>query len=89
VSIKPKLTQKMTMHLNGGNKFSELHFRVYADGKETQITRHKKTNGSPKYLITHDVFRCGDDEFDVMETKGAGMEIWLLSHVESAEGGEK
>jgi hypothetical protein len=83
---EPKLTQQMTMHLNGGSKFSELHHRIYADGVETNITRHKRTDGSPRYLITQDVFRCGDEEFDVMATKGVGMKEWLLAHVSPKEG---
>ena len=82
-----KFTQQMTRHLNGGSKFSELHYRVYADGVETPITRHKRTNGSPNYLITVDVFVCGDDRFDVRETKGAGLTDWLIAHTPAAKQG--
>jgi hypothetical protein len=70
----------MTMHVNGGNKFSELHYRIYANGVETPITHYRRTNGSPKYLITDEVFRCGEEEFDVMATKGVGLLDWLRAH---------
>jgi hypothetical protein len=34
-----KFTQRMTMHLNGGRKFSELHYAILADGKPTNLKR--------------------------------------------------
>ncbi len=83
--LRPKLTQKMTMHLNGGSKFSELHFKILADGNETGIKRCTRTNGSPKYLKTVDVLRCGDEEFDVLSAKGVGMVDWILAHIKPLE----
>jgi hypothetical protein len=77
---KPKFTQSMTMHLNGGKSYSELHFRVYVDGCETPITRHKRTNGSPRYLITDDNFVCGEDRFDNFVARGVGLREWLIAH---------
>lgn len=77
---KGKFTQNMTMHLNGGNEFSELHYKVLLDGKDTGITRHTRTNGSPKYKIIADEFHAGEDTFDVMETHGKGMKEWLEAH---------
>ena len=76
----PKLMQKMTMHLNGSG-FSELHYRIYVDGEPTNIMRYKRTGGSPKYMIIADVMGCGEDRFDVRETRGVGMQEWLLAHI--------
>jgi hypothetical protein len=81
MSDKPELTQSMTMHLNGGSKFSELHFKILADGKETGITRHTRTNGSPQYLKTIDALVCGGEEFDILATRGVGMIDWILAHI--------
>lgn len=90
MSEEPKLTKRMTMHLNGGNKFSELHYEVLADGKLTGITQHRRTNGSPKYLITDDIWRCGDDEFDARAVNNVGLLDWIKAHLpkppESAQG---
>lgn len=80
----PKFTQRMTMHLNGGSEFSELQFDVFADGEPTGIRHFRETNGSPKYLITRDIFVCGEDTFDVMATKGVGLQEWLLAHAPPA-----
>lgn len=84
-------TQKMTMHLNGGRDFSELHFRVFANGEPTSIVHLRRTNGRPKYTITQDLFFCGDDPdgFDVLETRGVGLRQWLLEHVGATEGDER
>ena len=87
---KPSLTQQMTIHMNGGSKFSELHYQIYADGVPTRIRRCKQTNGRPEYLITVDVFSCGDDQFDNLAARGDGLEEWLLAHLEepiAQEGG--
>lgn len=80
-----KFTQRMTTHLNGGSEFSELHFAVFADDRPTPIMRVRRTDGSPRYRITHDVFICGEDRFDVLETKGVGLMQWLRGHVDSIE----
>lgn len=72
-----KLTQHMTLHINGGNKFSELHYEIKADGQPTGITRHTLTNGRPKYLKTTDVLVKGDERFDILASKGVGMIAWI------------
>ena len=76
-----KFTQKMSMHLNGGSKFSQLNFDIFADGKPTNLTRVTRTAGSPKYLKTVDVISDGESRFDVLQTRGVGMEKWLTEHV--------
>lgn len=77
-----KFTETMTMHLNGGSLFSELHFRVLGDGRELPITHHRRTDGRPKYLVTDDVFRCTKcgAEFDVRATRRVGLMDWLIEH---------
>jgi hypothetical protein len=73
-------TQRLTMHLNGGSKYSELHYDVFADGKQTAIKRFKGTNGSPKYLVTADIFVCGDESFNNLAARGIGLLDWLCAH---------
>jgi hypothetical protein len=77
---KPRLTQHL-MHLNGGNKFSELHYEIRADGAPTGIKRYRRTDGSPKYLVTADIFACGKETFDVIQTRGIGADEWLRAHI--------
>lgn len=86
---KPVLTQSMTMHMNGGSKFSELHFKILADGKETGIKRYRCTDGSPNYLITDDLLTAGEETFDVLATKGSGMTDWILAHIQCDEPGSE
>lgn len=74
-----KWTQGMTLHLNGGSEFSELHYSIKYDGQEIGI-RRTRTNGRPRYLKTIDVIQIGNDEFDVLATKGVGMAEWLDAH---------
>jgi hypothetical protein len=81
----PNFTQSMSMHLNGGEKFSQLNFKIFRDGQPTDIVRITCTSGSPKYLKTVDEFRCGDDTFDVLETRGTGLSEWLDAHSKPAE----
>ncbi len=71
MSETPKFTQRMTLHLNGGSEFSELHYVVLADGEETKITRHTRTDGSPRYNIVADEMHFGSDTFDFLKDKGA------------------
>ena len=81
----PKFTQRMTMHLNGGNDFSALTYEVMKDGHPAGIARQTRTNGSPEYLKTVDVFVAADgSEFDVLATKGEGLMGWLESHAGAA-----
>ena len=70
-----KFTQSMTLHLNGGSKFSELHYEVLADGKKTHITRHTRTDGSPHYYVTADELHFGEETFDIRRDKD--MMQWL------------
>jgi hypothetical protein len=77
----PKWSEQMTMHLNGGSTYSELHYQVFHHGKKTKITHHVRTNGSPKYLITADEFHAGEATFDRMATKGKGLTAWLRANV--------
>lgn len=77
-------TQRMTMHLNGGSKFSELRFDILADGKPTTLKRVTRTNGRPKYMKTQDLFwdTCDPDAFfDMLAAKGVGVTAWLESRV--------
>ena len=76
---KPSFAQVMTMHVNGGSKYSELHYRIYSDGEPTAITRHKRTGGRPRYLIEMDVFRCGEAEFDNLAARGRGLMEWVTA----------
>ena len=75
-----KFTQQMAMHLNGGGKFSELHYHIFADGMPTNLTRRTRTDGSPRYMKTIDTISDGEKEFDVLATRGIGMEGWLNEH---------
>lgn len=77
----PKLTQTMKMHLNGGSKFSRLVYAILADGVDTGITRVTETSGRPKYLKTADVLHKGEESFDILATKGAGMQAWILERL--------
>ena len=83
-------TQLMMMHLNGGSKFSQLNFEVYADGKPCGIQRITRTAGSPDYLKTVDQMKAANgDIFDVLATRGVGMEQWLIEHVVTASPSEQ
>jgi hypothetical protein len=70
-------TQRMTMHINGGSQFSELHYEIMADGMLCGITRHTRTTGRPKYTKIADEFHAGDKTFDLLKTRGVGMQEWL------------
>jgi hypothetical protein len=86
-----KFTQKMTMHLNGGKKFSELRYDIFVDGKPTKFKRVTRTNGSPKYIKNQDVIYDStkpDDEtsaFDILGTRGVGLQDWLIANVKVEE----
>lgn len=81
MSDDPVFTERMTMHLNGGSEFSELHFRVLVDGHETPIRHHRRTDGSPKYRITDDVFACAcGAELDRRADPRASLRDWLREH---------
>jgi hypothetical protein len=84
---KPQWTQSMSMHQNGGSKFSQLNFRLYRDGKFSGIIRITRTGGSPKYLKTIDELQAANGEtYDVLGKRGSGMLDWCEAHfVESKE----
>ena len=85
----PEFTQRLTMHLNGGSKFSTLDYAVYADGRPTPIVRGRRTGGRPKYLVTDDVFYCKacKAEYDVLAPGGrSGLPAWLEAHAGCEEG---
>jgi len=68
----------MTMHLNGGSKFSQLNYALQCDGEATGIARITRTSGSSTgYLKTVDELHAGDEVFDVLATKGVGAIEWL------------
>lgn len=77
-------TQKMSMHLNGGSKFSELRYNIYADDKLTNLKRTTRTSGSPKYVKTVDVIFNKDNVelcFDILAAGGVGLNDWIIAHV--------
>lgn len=82
---KPEFTQSITMHINGGGNFSELHYMIKRDGKETKIIRRRRTNGSPKYLITVDDFHCGEHTFNNLQARGKGLLEWCIAHSEEEQ----
>ena len=80
-----KFTQRLTMHLNGGKKFSERRYDLFADGKSTNLKRVTRTIGSPRHLVSVDVIldvRNPDNpvEFDLLETN-VGLQAWLEANV--------
>lgn len=77
----PKLTQSLTMHLNGGSEWSELHHKILSDGKETGITHHVRTDGSPHYKILADEFHFGEETFDMLKEKGVDVREWIEARV--------
>lgn len=83
-----KFTQQLSMHLNGGREFSELHYNIFADDKPTTLKRLTRTNGSPGYIKTQDVIwdTARPDEadamFDVLASKGVGLSEWILKYAE-------
>ncbi len=77
---RPVFTRRRLMHLNGGREWSSTTYEIFRDDQPTGIIRFRKTNGSPKYLITEDLLWKDEESFDVMATQGVGMQEWLESH---------
>ena len=77
----PVLTKHMTLHMNGGSKFSELHYEIRADGKPTGITLHERTNGSPQYKYTAREMHFGPDTLDLMEKGHPDVTEWILARL--------
>ncbi|HSH45086.1 MAG TPA: hypothetical protein VK966_04480 [Longimicrobiales bacterium] len=75
--VKPKLTQRMKMHLNGGSKFSELHYEILADGEPTGITLHECTDGRPEYRYTARELHHGDETLDLMAEDCPDPLAWI------------
>lgn len=84
----PVFTQQLTVHLNGGSKFSELHRAVHIDGRRTAIVRFTRTDGRPRYLITADIFVCGGcgAEYDLLAPPSSDWKAWLLEHDHVTDG---
>ncbi len=82
---EPQLAEHMTMYVDGGGKFTEMRYRVYADGEPTNIYREKRTSGRPRYEITDDILRCGDEVFDIKATKGVGVKEWIVARLSPSE----
>lgn len=78
MKTEPKITGEMTLHLNGGSKFSSLHYKVLVDGKETGINRLTRTNGRPNYKKISDELYFNDETFDLLKAKGQGIKEWIL-----------
>ena len=78
---KPQLTQHMTLHLNGGSKFSELHYAIHADGEPTGITLHKRTDGRPEYRYTDVVLRDGEVEVDLLAEDAPDAVEWIYGRL--------
>jgi hypothetical protein len=76
-AMEAELTQRLTLHLNGGDKFSELHYEVLADKEPTGITIHKRTDGSPNYRYTAFEVHCGDETLDVLTAPKGAMMPWI------------
>jgi hypothetical protein len=87
---KPVFSYKLTMNLKGDG-FSLLHYRVFRDGKLTEINRSQRTTGKPKFRITSDMLAVGEHKhiFDILATKGQGMQEWLETFSEPDQGEEK
>jgi len=78
---KPEWTQEMSMHLNSGNKFSQLNYRLYRDGKFSGIIRITRTGGSPKYLKTVDELQAANGEvYDALNGREGSMLDWCEAH---------
>lgn len=77
----PKLTKRMTMHLNGGSDYSVINYDVYADGKLTPIKNTVRTDGRPNYKTTVNVWTCGDEEYDLLKGNNHDLCEWLLKQL--------
>lgn len=72
-------TQRMTLHLNGDT--TQMHRDLYRDGGPTGIRRATVTAGRRSgYRKTVDKLICGEEEFDLLATKGEGALDWLKAH---------
>lgn len=78
---KPELKKRLVTHLNG-DKRTQLTYRLFADGKPTEIYQYKATNGRPRYEITQDVWIHGEEEFNALAAQNVGLLDWLHKQVE-------
>ncbi len=76
-------TKSMTLHMNGGSEFSELHYKILHDGKESGITQHIRTDGSPDYKEVANEFHAGEATFDLLKDKG--LDAWLEANAIRSE----
>lgn len=75
--LSAKLTQRLTLHLNGGSDFSERHTAIMADGQETGISLHERTDGSPDYHYTARELHYGQEMLDLMQKEGPEPMKWI------------
>jgi hypothetical protein len=75
------LTTRLTLHLNGGSKFSERHEDILADGEPTGMTMHTRTDGSPEYRITVKEIHDGDATLDMLDPDSDDAETWVWARL--------
>lgn len=78
---RPVLTKRLVRHVNGGSKFSSLTQQIYADDKDSGVTLHTETDGSPDYHYTGRVLSCGEDLLDLMIPGHEDPIKWILRHL--------
>lgn len=81
----PKMTRRMTMHLNGGSDFSELQYEWFADGNPTGIRQYVRTDGRPQYKVMVNVCTHGDEEYDLLKGDSHGLAEWVLKQLATAK----
>lgn len=84
---KPSITQRMSLHLNGGSKFSQLNYDIFVNDKPTGIARITRTDGSPKYKKTSDTLYFKDEEYDILGLGAKGAWNWILDRARPATEG--
>lgn len=72
-----EFTVQQFAHYNGGSDWSGTSSKVFKDGVETHIIRNVRTDGSPKYKVTHDYFQSGADVYDLMNRPEMKLLDWL------------
>ena len=69
--------------LNGGSEYSQLHYVVTLDGKDTNITWHTFTDGSPDYKIIGTELHCGDETWDaIKQGRGQPLADWIFDRIQ-------
>ncbi len=75
--MSDQIEQHLTLHLNGGEEFSEMHYVLWVGGKVTKITKHVQTNGSPEYKIMISELHFGDDTLDLLISSQNQLTKWI------------